>query len=211
MPLGQKQIYSLQAILNTNDIALIPSGDPMCLLNGEPNLEKLNAYRHGVFQPVVNQIDPDDNKKYCNSMLRIAIQFLVLHRNELKNSKAPGKDTTNLLNFLINRFINSWGILNCEVLTGNILHLKVIINNDGIVIDNNLDMFVTNDMNTYCTSHVYTLDMFYPTFLSIFLFILYSISLICINNTKYYYILKKTVYYINILIQKQFNVKHMLI
>ena len=191
-------LNELQASLNTNDIALIPSGDPMCLLNGEPNLEKLNAYRHGVFQPVVNQIDPDDNKKYCNSMLRIAIPFLVLHRNELKNSKAPGKDTTNLLNFLINRFINSWGILNCEVLTGNILHLKVIINNDGIVIDNNLDMFVTNDMNTYCTSHVYTIDMFYPTFLSIFLFILYSISLICINNTKYYYILKKTVYYINI-------------
>jgi len=90
------------------------------------------------------------------------------------------------------------GILNCEILTGNILLLKVITNDDGVVIGNNLDIFINNKTNTNNTyTHSYTLDMFYPTFLTISLFTIYSIILIFIKNTKYFYILKKIVYFID--------------
>lgn len=137
---------------NSPDTALIPSGNPMCLVNDTVNLEKMNAYRMGVAQPIVNQIDPEDNKNYCNSMLRITIPFLILHKIEFINSAAPGNDASNLLNFLIDRFINSWSILNCEVLTGIAVPLIVFSDENGIIINNNLETLINdqNNIQTYC-------------------------------------------------------------
>ena len=82
--------------------------------------------------------------------------------------------------------------------------LKTITDNNDVVIDNNLDIFTNNytNVNTYCTIQnengniVHTVEMFYPTFLSISLFGIYSSALIIINNTKYQYTLKKTLYFI---------------
>ena len=152
-------LNELQANLtdsNSVDTALIPSGNPMCLINGEVSIGKINAYREGVAQPIITQIDPEDNKKYCSSMLSVTIPFLILHKNEFENFPAPGKDSNNLLNFLIGRFINSWDILNCNILTGNNLLLKTIINNEGVIVDNNLKNFINKeaDIKTYCENNI---------------------------------------------------------
>ena len=53
LPLNELQAAADQ----TAPIALVPSGDPMVLVNNNPNLDKINAYRAGVDQPAAVPAD----------------------------------------------------------------------------------------------------------------------------------------------------------
>lgn len=119
--------------------ALIPSINPMTLVDDNENLDKVNAYRNGVNMPLLYYLNNTDNLDYCNNFFNIAQNFLKKYAREFEVFTSPDKDVANnLLNFLIVRFINSWGILKCDVLTGKKPKISVITDENGIAIANNI-------------------------------------------------------------------------
>ena len=131
-------------------VALVPDNDPMVFnQNTTLNLDKINLYRVGVNQPIVTSLNqPMNTINYCNMMETIAIPFYILHINELQNFISPDGTANNLLNFLCNRFVNSWTNLNCINFTGRQSLISVIFDQNGIAIGNNLLNISTNPTQT---------------------------------------------------------------
>ena len=128
---------------NSPDTALVAINNPMVLVNGQPSIDKINAYRLGVNQPplLINQFNVTQNTiAYCNSLARIAIPFYMLHINELTNFASPDATGNNLLNFLCNRFANSWVNLNCQMFTGVPSAITVTIVNNTAIANNLLTL-----------------------------------------------------------------------
>lgn len=126
----------------SRNVALIPSINPMVLLNGTQSLEKTNLYRIGVNQPLLLSLNIQDNINYCIQLQNIGIPFFIKYMLELSNINSPNQQATSLLNFLCNRFVETWSILGCTELTDNICPVTVqIVNN--IVISNNLNLLKT--------------------------------------------------------------------
>ena len=139
-------------LLDPNNIntALVPSIDPMCLINGTESLEKTNAYRIGVNQPLLTVLNNQNNINYCNQLQNSSINFYIKHMNELQNFTSPDPNVSNnLLDFLINRYIISWNILNCKQLTGRGPILQVNFDNNGLIIANNLNSLITNTTTNF--------------------------------------------------------------
>ena len=67
LPLNELQAAAQQAA----PIAVVPAGDPMVLNNNQPDLNKLNAYRRGVDQPTVGNLDAASTTTYCQHLLAI--------------------------------------------------------------------------------------------------------------------------------------------
>ena len=158
-------LNEIQANLNdtTNlDIAIVPSINPMCLVNGEENLEKTNAYRQGYNQPLLIQLNQQDNINYCNSLYQIAVQFFILHINELKDFVSPDESGNNLLNFLCNRFVNSWNNLNCEKIINLPSPINVTLNSNGTTVSNNLDTIIQKKTINLCGTSYYLLNCSSP-------------------------------------------------
>ena len=122
--------------------ALIPLINPMTLFDGKICLEKTNLYRIGVNQPLLLEINNQSSINYCLEFANTAVPFFILHQNELANFTSPGDGANNLLNFLCDRFANSWAILNCEILTGNPSPITIQTIN-GTVVGNNLNTINT--------------------------------------------------------------------
>lgn len=95
--------------------ALVPAIDPMVLVDGQQSLEKINKYRKGVNQPLLDVLDQQNDIKYCQLMESETIKFLNKNFNLLINSLSPDIEN-NLLNFLCARFQFSWDTLNCNIL-----------------------------------------------------------------------------------------------
>ncbi|HEV2583484.1 MAG TPA: hypothetical protein VGT44_21670, partial [Ktedonobacteraceae bacterium] len=75
---GQAQMLTglplneLQAAANQGaPIALVPSHDPMVLVNNHSNLDKINAYRAGVDQPIAQNLGAASTQQYCQNLLDI--------------------------------------------------------------------------------------------------------------------------------------------
>src|SRR5439155_17903246 len=100
LPLNELQAAAHQR----SPVALIPAGDPMVLVNGKPDLKKLNLFRLGVDQPSVANLDQASTVTFCRNLLRIAPPRLSLDAPLFK--KAPSPDmaaATNLFTFLAQR------------------------------------------------------------------------------------------------------------
>lgn len=139
-------------LLDVNDptVALTPSIDPMCLVDGVQSLEKTNAYRLGLNQPILKALNQQDNINYCNSLVNIAVPFFIKYQTQFSNFNSPDINIgDNLLNFLCNRLIGSWDQLNCKNITGNDVLLTVGLNDKGVAISNNLNS-LTGDMVQPC-------------------------------------------------------------
>ena len=136
---ASQALNEIQANLNNpNDpnTALVPSFDPMCLVNGFEDINKTNAYRQGMNQPILNMLSVTNSMNYCNSLLSVSIPFYTLHQKELTNFASPDNTGSNLLNFLSNRLSNTWANLNCNNLTGTPFPLLLTIVNDTVVATN---------------------------------------------------------------------------
>ena len=69
-----------------------------------------------VNMPLLYTLNNTDNLDYCNN---IAPSFYKKYGPEFVVFNSPDPNVANnLLNFLVFRFINSWTILKCDVLTG---------------------------------------------------------------------------------------------
>jgi len=127
----------LAAMYQANSIALVPMGDPMVLVNGQPNLNKLNAYRAGVDQPLVQNLGAASTQAYCTNLLAIAPQRLLL--DSQFTLQAPSLDpavANSLFTFLAQRFAFTYSKngLNCRQLLGKPDPVKVKTNGQGVAV-----------------------------------------------------------------------------
>jgi hypothetical protein len=134
LPLDELQAAAQQA----QPVALVPTGDPMVLLNGNASLDKTNAYRAGVDQPMAQTLTEASTRIYCTNLLAIAPQRLLLDAHLTKVFSTPDAAAANsLFTFLAQRFVTSYGAngLNCTKLLGQPDPVSVKTDSNGVAID----------------------------------------------------------------------------
>ena len=121
-------------------VALVPLKDPMVLVDGKDSLTKLNAYRIGVDQPQVRTTAEADPVRYCANLRQIAPTKLQLDRPYLKAFRSPFPDVANsLFTFLAQRFVASYGILDCQAFLNQPDPITLYTDLNGVVIDATID------------------------------------------------------------------------
>jgi hypothetical protein len=112
-PLNELQAAALQAVPQAD----VPAGDPMVLVNGNADLQKLNLYRRGVDQPQAATLADADTTTYCKNILNTAPGRLLANKTALLGGNAPVPAiASNLYNFLAVRLqvtLSADGGLNC--------------------------------------------------------------------------------------------------
>jgi hypothetical protein len=136
LPLNEIQATSHQAA----PVALVPSRDPMVLVGSKVNLDKLNSYRVGVDQPVVQNLNSAGTRNYCTNLLAVAPQRLMLDARFTKALSSPDPAAANtLFTFLAQRFVATYGAaapgLNCAKLIGPPDPINVTTAGNGVAID----------------------------------------------------------------------------
>jgi len=101
LPLNELQAAAQQAA----PIALVPLGDPMTLVNNNPDAAKTNLYRMGVDQPSVEASDGGNTTMYCHHLLNVAPQRLATDAPLTGVANSPDPAAANsLFTFLAQRF-----------------------------------------------------------------------------------------------------------
>jgi hypothetical protein len=120
-----------------NPMALIPKGDPMVRVvtnNGPiPSLVKINAYRHGVNQPQITNLDQASTSFFCVHMIE---ELPRLQNNKALFTTQPSPDpaaANNLFTFLANRFSQSYMNLKCDVILDVMNPVNLVMTNNIVV------------------------------------------------------------------------------
>jgi hypothetical protein len=134
-PLNELQAAADQA----QPVAVIPALDPFVLVDNQPNLAKLNAYRAGVDQPVLGSLDQADTTAYCTNLLRTGLPRIALDRPLTEAAASPSPTVaSNLFTFLAQRFhasfSNADGFLRCTHLLHVRNPVRLVTNNAGVVV-----------------------------------------------------------------------------
>ena len=116
---------------NINKDALVPAQDPMTLVNGQQSIDKVNSYRNGVNQPLLQSLNVNNDINYCTNMENTSTFFLTTYLNEFINFNSPD-NVNNLLVFLCDRFSTSWVVLNCNNLLNKTSPIFIVINYNGL-------------------------------------------------------------------------------
>ena len=105
-------------------VALVPAGDEMVLLNGNPSLTKVNLYRAGAGQPFARTLNNANTTTYCQNLVNVALPRLQLDMTLFQNQPSPdgGATANTLFGFLANRLnatlsangLNCVGLLNIQ-------------------------------------------------------------------------------------------------
>jgi hypothetical protein len=145
-PTGAQQLTALplnelQAEAQQRPVALTPAGDPMTLVDNEPNLDKLNAYRIGVNQPPVESLDQAPTKQYCSDLLNTGLPRLAQDQEFTQKAASPFPDqASNLFTFLAMRFQNTFqdedGFLHCTALLNVANPIELQMKGDVVVAAN---------------------------------------------------------------------------
>jgi hypothetical protein len=131
LPLDELQAAAHQP----QPVALVPAGDPMVLVNGNPNLQKLNAYRVGVDQAPVGNLRDASTRTYCTNLLAVGPQRLLLDSHLTRVFTTPAANMANsLFTFLAQRFAATYVNLNCQKLTGQTDPVSVKTDHNGVAI-----------------------------------------------------------------------------
>jgi hypothetical protein len=134
LPLNELQAAAQQAA----PVALVPAGDPMVLVNNQPNLNKTNAYRLGVDQMPAQNLAAASTTTYCSNLLAIAPARLQLDAPSTKAQPSPDPAVANsLFTFLAQRFATTFGAngLNCTGLLNKANPVTVITDDNGVAVD----------------------------------------------------------------------------
>jgi hypothetical protein len=118
---GAQALNEIQAALyQTAPQATIPAGDPMVLVNGNPNLIKLNLYRLNVNQPLtLNPHFGSSTFSFCKNMLSITLLGIINDQKYTAAFASPSPATSDsLFSFLVMRWFTAFGPngLNCAQL-----------------------------------------------------------------------------------------------
>jgi hypothetical protein len=116
-------------------IALVPTNDPMVLVDGKLNVTKTNLYRSGVNMAPLHDVNSTP-KSYCQDTLDVGAKRIQQDKN--LTIGAPSPDTgaaNNLYTFLASRWSESLTNLGCDKLikVGNPVTLTT--DADGVVTD----------------------------------------------------------------------------
>jgi hypothetical protein len=134
LPLDELQAAAHQGL----PVALVPSADPMVLVNNVSNLAKINAYRVGVDQAPAQNLNAASSRIYCTNLLAIAPSRMLLdaHLTKVQPSVDPAV-ANSLFTFLAQRFIFSYGAngLNCAKLLNQPDPVSVKTDRNGVAID----------------------------------------------------------------------------
>jgi nitrate reductase NapE component len=139
-------LNELQAAMSQQaPVALIPTGDPMVLVNGKPNLVKTNLYRIGVDQPAIgNRQGANGNTAlYCQNMLQIAPPRIKLDMPLTINRAPPDAGVGNsLFTFLAARFNLAFGPngLNCPNLINQQSPIVTQTDGNGVAINATINL-----------------------------------------------------------------------
>ena len=116
-------------------VALVPVSDPMTLVNGAYNLEKLNAYRRGVNQPPARSADSRSAAMTCTHLRRIAPEKLEFDRSWFTKAASPAPDVANsLFTFLATRYVATYGLLDCEALISQPVNAQLTLDANGVTV-----------------------------------------------------------------------------
>ncbi len=133
-PLNELQAAAHQV----TPVAVVPARDPMVLVNNASNLNKINAYRVGVDQQLVQNLQTASTRLYCTNLLAVAPQRMMLDAHLSKTIPAPDPAAANtLFTFLAQRFVATFEAngLNCMKLLGQPDPISVKTNGNGVAID----------------------------------------------------------------------------
>ncbi|KAF9173263.1 hypothetical protein BGX21_010735, partial [Mortierella sp. AD011] len=115
--LSSMALNELQATLQKAPVALVPASDPMVLSNNQPSLDKINAYRAGVDQPLITSLDKASTRKYCINFDKIAPKYIKAIKDDIINQTSPTPSVAdNLFTFMGQRYFASWTNLGCDKL-----------------------------------------------------------------------------------------------
>jgi hypothetical protein len=98
-------------------VALVPENDPMVLVGTAFSAAKTNRYRVNVGQPAISLKNDtaDSPANYCRNMINIQARFLDNNGALLASGPSPVPSVgNNLLTFMANRLIMSYGNLSCQ-------------------------------------------------------------------------------------------------
>jgi hypothetical protein len=98
-------------------VALVPENDPMVLVGSALSAAKTDRYRANIGQPVISLKNDktDGPANFCRNMINIQARFLNNNEALLASGRSPVPSIgNNLLTFLANRLIMSYGNLNCQ-------------------------------------------------------------------------------------------------
>ncbi len=134
LPLNELQAATSQGM----PVALVPNADPMVLVNNQPDLAKLNAYRAGVDQPFSPGAQASRTRTFCQHLLHIAPGRLLL--DEPLTRQAPPADpavANSLFTFLAQRFVTTYEAngLNCMKRLNQPDPVTVTTDANGVTID----------------------------------------------------------------------------
>lgn len=175
---GSLALNEIQASIQQNT-AFIPSGHPSVLVNGEPNLEKLNNYRIGFNQPTLSILESEDTKEYCDNIHIETGLYLFTNYNSLDNFISPDMNISiNLIDYMAGRFVYTWNLLNCSVLTNKDIPFSVMKNENGLIISNNI-------LEVYGNNSIRLEYVFYIIISILALIILSFLISTCILYCKY--------------------------
>ncbi|MBA2287205.1 MAG: hypothetical protein H0W02_17160 [Ktedonobacteraceae bacterium] len=134
LPLNELQAASLQRA----PMAQVPLGDPMVLNNNQPDLNKLNAYRRGVDQRPVQNMNQASTKTYCADLAKTAPARMQADAAITKARPSPAADVANsLFTFLAQRFVATFDAngLNCAALLKQQDPVTVTTDANGVATD----------------------------------------------------------------------------
>jgi hypothetical protein len=105
-------LNELQAAANTKaPVALVPTNDPMTLVDDKPSVAKTNLYRAGVGQPAL-AAGADTGRAYCRNLMTIAPSRLRRDRALFRAAASPDP-AMNLFAFLRQRLRSAFDLLGC--------------------------------------------------------------------------------------------------
>jgi hypothetical protein len=110
-------------------VALVPASDPMVLLaNGSVSIPKVNAYRIGFNQPLITSESQANPTSYCVHIANVFPTRMLNKKTKALLITQPSPDPAmgiNLYVFLASRFVASFANLNCPVLLGQPVCMKI--------------------------------------------------------------------------------------
>jgi len=96
----------------------LPNTDPMTTTNNLPDINKLNLYRKGIYQPQINNLIEADPAVFCRLYANITFARLKSLSVQLKNTVSPAGGGMNLFDFMKTRASTTYAALTCQALTG---------------------------------------------------------------------------------------------
>ncbi|KAF9146956.1 hypothetical protein BGX30_000040 [Mortierella sp. GBA39] len=131
--LGSMGLNELHATHQHAPIALIPSSDPMVLSNNNPSIKKVNAYRRGVNQHLITNLNQASAKAYCVNFGNVAPGYIQKIAKFIKGGPTPDAGAaTNLLTFMGQRYAASWVNLGCDKILKKTSDITVTTDKGGV-------------------------------------------------------------------------------